>query len=78
MTKIELTSRLFNELTDTQLKLLNFNIYYNPEHIDYYVDFQCGEYQKCYDFIMHNIDLLDIKYTPKKWLRQAKNIIKMK
>jgi hypothetical protein len=78
LTKNELNERLFNELTPTQLGLINFNIYYNKDYIDYYIDYNCGEYNKCYEFIMENLELLDIKYTPKKWKNIAKKQLGIK
>jgi hypothetical protein len=78
MTKVELTTKICNELTDTQIKLINFNIYYNEKYIDYYINYNCGEYQKCYDFLINNLEILDIKYTPKKFIKPAKKLIGIK
>lgn len=77
MTKEELNEKLLLELSYDQFALINFNIYHNPKYTDYYVDYQLGEYRKCYNFIKDNIKILDIKYTPKKWLSIATNTINM-
>ena len=79
MTKEELTKKIFREFKSSQVVLINFNIYLNTEHIDYYIKFNIGDYQWCYDYLIKNKNLLTIKNTPngkktvaKKMINQAK------
>ncbi len=78
ITKEELVQKLMTDLTEKQLGLINFNIYYNSTYLDYYMNYNSGEYTKCYDFIKANVHLLDIKYTPKKWVKIAKKHLNIK
>jgi len=76
MTKEELNRRTDMELTPTENALINFNIYYNEEHIEYYMKFHLEEYQWCYDYLMKNRHLLTIKHTPNGRKSIAKRMIK--
>ncbi len=76
MTKEELNKRTDRELTPTENALINFNIYYNEEHIEYYQNFQMGDYQWCYDYLIENRHLLTIKHTPMGKRSIAKKMIK--
>jgi len=65
MTKQQFEGKIKSGLTKTQLALINFNIFYNPEHIEYYQNYYMEEYDWCYKYLMRNKHLLDIKHTPK-------------
>ena len=76
MTKDQFNSKIDKEFTPTENALINFNIYYNPEHIDYYQNFHAGNYQWCYDYLIKNRHLLNIKHTPMGKKNIAKQMIK--
>lgn len=56
--KEELLAFIFAEFTDEEISNINPKIYLNPEHLDYYMDFHLGEYQKCLDYLLENKALL--------------------
>ena len=75
-TKEEFNKRIFKELKNNEIALINFNIYYNPDHIEYYENFHMEKYNWCYNYLMSNRYILNIKHTPKKWKSIAKKMIK--
>ena len=64
MTKDQLNSKIDKELTPTENALINFNIYLNPDHVEYYQNYHLGNYQFCYDYLIKNRHLLTIEHTP--------------
>lgn len=76
MTRPEFDIKLNDEFSLLELALLNFNIYYNPDHIEYYMRFGAGDYAFCFDYLIRNRHLLSIKHTPKKWKEQARRALK--
>jgi hypothetical protein len=76
MTREEFDFRTMTEFTAKEIGLINFNIYYNPECIEYYQNYQIGKYDKCYSFLKKNRHLLQLKYTPRKWKELARMNIK--
>jgi len=66
MTKKEFETKMMFELTSDEIALVNTNIYWNDKYIDYYMDYHCGNYQNCWDFLMKNRNLLTIEYTPEE------------
>lgn len=75
-TKESYTTAILEELTQTELALLNFVIYYNPAHSQYYMMFQLGQYKQCWDYLMKHRDQLVLANVPEKWLSQAEYSIK--
>jgi len=75
MTKEEFQIAFMSDLTPTEIALINFNIYFNPDHIEYYTNYHMGEYKWCYDYLIKNRNLLDIKHTPKERVDIAKKMI---
>jgi len=49
---------IINNLTMDEIKLINERIYFNPDHIDYYIAYKCGEYDKCIEYLKNNRHLL--------------------
>lgn len=76
MTKKEFDIRTNTEFTPTEIALINFNVYWNEKYVTYFQNYHFGQYNKCYDFLIKNRHLLQLEYTPKKWLEQAKMNIK--
>jgi len=76
MTKEELNNKTSKELTPTENALINFNIYFNPDHVDYWIRFKMEDYQWCYDYLMENRHLLTIENTPKGYKTKAKQNIR--
>lgn len=74
-TKESYTAALLKELTSTEIALLNFAIYYNPDHVQYYEMFHRGEYKECFDYLMEHRGGLTIANVPEKWLAQANRAI---
>lgn len=70
-TKEEYTAALFEELTSTELALLNLTIYYNPRHVRYYEMFACGEYKWCWDYLMEHRHLMTLENVPEDRREQA-------
>jgi hypothetical protein len=64
MTKEELDKKTDAELTPSENALINFNIYYNADHIEYYQNYHMGKYKWCYNYLMKNRHLLAIQHTP--------------
>jgi hypothetical protein len=77
MTREQLNKRIERELKPSEIALINFNIYWNREHIDYYENYHLGDYQWCYDYLIKNRHLLNIKHTPMGQKSMAKKIIQM-
>ena len=67
ITPKEFESKIMFELKFDEINLINTNIYYNEKYIDYYMDYHCGNYQKCWDFLMKHRDLLTPEHTPEQW-----------
>lgn len=63
----EFYQKIMSELTPTEVALISTNIYYNPECIDYNMNFHLEKYDKCYKFLMKHRHLLTLDHTPKKW-----------
>lgn len=64
MTKDQFNAKTDSELTPTENALINFNIYHNAAHIEYYQNYHMGNYQWCYNYLMSNRHLLTIEHTP--------------
>ena len=75
MTKQEFDARLYKELEVREMALISFNIYLNPEYIEYWEKYKAGEYDWCYEFLMANRGLLCFKNTPVQFKRQAKQTL---
>lgn len=74
-TDSELVQALLEVLKPYEFSLINFNIYYNEDHIEYYTMFQRGEYDWCFKYLMDNRSLLKLKHTPKAHKKAAKIIL---
>jgi hypothetical protein len=68
-------ARITEELTATELALINTNIYYNTKY-SYHTNYHLGKYDKCYAFLMSHRHLLTINHTPKKWRELANHFIR--
>lgn len=77
MTKGELNLRIDREFKAAEKALINFNIYWNEQHIDYYQNYHLGNYQWCYDYLIKNRHLLTIKHTPIGQRTKAKKMIEL-
>ena len=64
MNKHEFDSKLRKTFTFAELSLINPIIYFNEEHIDYYLNFKIGNYEECYDYLIENKSLLVIENLP--------------
>lgn len=62
MTKEEYQSKIFTELSMQELINVNPQIYFNPEHIKYYNNYQLGKYDWCWDYLMKHRYLLNGNY----------------
>jgi hypothetical protein len=69
---------ILRDLTTDEIALINTNIYYNPDYIDYYMDFHRGKYTNCYKFLMNHRHLLTLDSTPRKWKKVAQQMINTK
>jgi len=78
MKHAEFHQKIMSELTPTEIALINTNIYYNPDYIEYYMNYHSGQYQECFDFLIAHRNLLTIDHTPKKWQKVAKQLINAK
>lgn len=58
MTKEDFQEKLFDELSLSELNNLNSKIYYNEKHIEYYIGYNSGEYDWCWDYLIKNRHLL--------------------
>ena len=76
MTKDALKNRIMAEFKPEEFALINTNIYSHEDHVDYYIDFKAGRYDKCYKYLLENRNLLTIEHTPEKFIDQAKLNIK--
>ena len=76
MTKEEFNKKTDRVLTPAENALININIYYNPDHITYYMNFNIGNYEWCYDYLIANRHLLVIDHTPYGLRSTAKEMIK--
>jgi len=76
LTKESYVSAVMTELTQTELALLNFTIYYNPKHAEYYRMFACGEYKACWEYLMENRGDMTMDNVPEKWRSQAEHSLK--
>jgi hypothetical protein len=75
MNKKEFDHRLYKELELRELALVNLNIYWNPDHVQYWQDYKGGEYDRCYEFLMANRHLLTLKNTPVQFRKHAKQTL---
>ena len=64
------------ELTSTELALINFTIYYHPDHVEYYRMFACGEYTACWNYLMKHRDQLVLANVPEERKSLAEHSIK--
>lgn len=65
-TKEEYENKLFQELSPFELMNLNSQIYYNPEHVDYYMNYHIGNYDWCWKYIKKHRQLLSGDISNKK------------
>jgi len=71
MTKEEFNNKIRDELSVTELALINFNIYYSEDHLRYYCNYHMGKYKKCYSYLMKNRHILTLEHTPDKYKELA-------
>ncbi len=64
MTKSQFNLKTSTDLTATENALINFNIYHNEDHVEYHQNYQMGNYQWCYEYLISNRHLLTIEHTP--------------
>lgn len=76
-TSNEYNKYLDKELTLTQNALINFNIYYNPLHVEYYENYHKGKYDWCCDYLLKRKDLLTLEHTPTQFKEAAKRTLDM-
>ena len=75
MTKEEFNKKVMSSLKPKELVLINTNIYYNEDHIDYYMDHKMEKYEDCFKYLMEHRYLLNIKHTPKEHKKLAKKLV---
>ena len=78
MTKKEFNQQIDEVLTIEQQCLINTNIYYNPEHVNYYMAYHKGDYDFCINFLKENKHILVLEKTPKEFKQTAKMFLKNK
>ena len=79
MTQQEYFNKIVRLLTTKEGALINFNIFYNDQHHDFYMDYKMGSYEKCYKYLKKHRHLLTLEHTPERYKEQAKrNIINAK
>lgn len=75
----ELNSKLISVLTYEELAYLNPNIYLNEDHLEYYMEFNADNFTFCYEYIMANIELLNLgKVTNKAFTRAQRKEYELK
>lgn len=67
--------KLYRELTVEQAALFNKLIYYSPDHIDYYIDYNSGNYDECYEYAMENKHLSSLDMVPEEHKDKAKFMV---
>jgi len=75
MTNEELHERMIETFKKHELALVNFNIYLNIDHIEYYMRYHIGDYQFCFDYLLKNRSLLKLKHTPKNLKKDARKTL---
>ena len=75
MNKEQFTKSYLTLLTPTEIALINFNIFYNPDHNEYYRLYYSEKYQECYNYLIKNRHLLTIEHTPKKYIKVVPEFI---
>jgi len=71
----EFDKKLMETFSLAEIALINPNIYFNPEHVIYYMDYHLRKYDKCFEFLLKNRHLLTIEHTPEKHRELAKKIL---
>ena len=76
MTKEEYDVATNELLSPTEIALLNFCIYWNEKHTEYYMAYHSGRFEWCFDYLKKNRGELIMENVPEKWKDQAKSAIK--
>ena len=76
MTKEQFNLELRLAFNYKELALINTNIYFNEEHIDYYISYNSAKYNECFNYLIENRNLLTIKNTPNGMKTTAKKMLK--
>jgi hypothetical protein len=58
MEKVEFNKKILGEFSADELSNINPKIYWNPDHIDYYMKYNCGEYDWCWKYLLSHKGLL--------------------
>ena len=58
MTKTQFLQKIFTTFTESEMRKINLKIYYKPEHIIYYENYHAGLYEKCFQYLVDNRNLL--------------------
>ena len=58
MDKAEFNKKIFQEFDMNELQQINLKIYFNPDHIEYYEQYHCENYDWCFDYLIKHRNLL--------------------
>lgn len=78
---IEKLTKFHKKMRETfspeEIALAYVNVYLNYDYINYIIDYDKGNYTKCFNFLKKNRHLLTIENTPENMLGYAKLNIKV-
>jgi hypothetical protein len=77
ISKQQFEKKVSDLLNVRETLLLNFNIYFNPDHIEYYTSYHAGKYRKCLRYLSENKHLLTLEHTPEQFKENAVASLKM-
>jgi serine/threonine-protein phosphatase 6 regulatory ankyrin repeat subunit B len=58
MTRSDFFGWLYSQFSYQEIDSITMNIYHNPEHMDYNMNYQMGNYEFCKEFLLTNRDLI--------------------
>jgi len=61
MTKEQFNNKIFSNFEREEINLINKNIYYNENHLDYYIKYKSEDYKYCYKYLIDNRNILKNK-----------------
>lgn len=56
--KYDLNAAILGNFSEKEIRNINPRIYFNTDHVDYWIAYKSEEYQFCYDFLIENRQLL--------------------
>jgi hypothetical protein len=71
MSKDQFDAAINDLLIPTEIALLNFCIYWNEKHIEYYKAYHTGRFEWCFNYLKKHKSELTMANVPKKWKKQA-------